>query len=90
MYYSELLSRDLVAKIRSGQPGPNSGTRLTAREKAVVTEISNGHTGKEIAKMLGMSPKTVDTHRLHVREKLKAANIADLVRYAIRNGLIEA
>ena len=51
--------------------------------------IAEGHTNKATAKMLNISLKTVDTHRAKVMRKLDLASTAALVRYAIRNKLIE-
>jgi DNA-binding NarL/FixJ family response regulator len=88
-YFPGLFSPEIVAKIRSGTLDAASVKRLTGREREVVAEISRGRTGKEIAKILSISPKTVETHRSNAREKLNAVGTADLVRYAVRNGLVE-
>jgi len=49
--------------------------------------VAEGHTTKEIAKTLKLSPKTVDSHREHIMEKLSIRNIAGLTKYALREGL---
>ena len=90
MHFSEPLIRELVVKIRSARPSAASADRLTRRERSLVVEIAEGRTTTDIARIWGVSPKTVETHRAAARSKLKAESTADLVRYAVRNGLIEA
>jgi DNA-binding NarL/FixJ family response regulator len=63
--------------------------RLTAREREVFHLIVEGRTSKEIARQLEISAKTAENHRARVLEKLKAHNTADLVRYAMRKGLLD-
>jgi DNA-binding NarL/FixJ family response regulator len=63
--------------------------RLTAREREVFHLIVEGRTSKEIARQLEISSKTAENHRAKVLEKLKAHNTADLVRYAMRKGLLD-
>jgi DNA-binding NarL/FixJ family response regulator len=62
---------------------------LTEREREVLTLIAEGYTNQEIANRLYISIKTVQTHRAHIMEKLNLHDRAELVRYAIRKGLIE-
>jgi DNA-binding NarL/FixJ family response regulator len=63
---------------------------LTARERSVVQLVAEGHINKQIASILNLSVKTVETHRAAVHRKLNINSTADLVRYAIRNKIIEA
>ncbi len=62
---------------------------LTEREREVLTLIAEGLTNQEIASKLYISIKTVQTHRAHIMEKLNLHDRTELVRYAIRKGLIE-
>lgn len=62
---------------------------LSPREEEVLKLIAEGHTGKEIAELLFVSPKTVERHRANVLEKLGMKDRLELTRYAIRTGLIE-
>lgn len=62
---------------------------LTAREREVFHLMVEGLSSKEIARKLVISTKTVENHRAHVLEKLKARNTADVVRYAMRKGLLD-
>src|SRR5689334_3995407 len=63
--------------------------RLTEREREVFHLIAEGMTTKDIAQRLGISAKTAENHRGHVLDKLGVRNTAELVRYALRKGLIE-
>ena len=63
---------------------------ITSRERTVVQLIAEGHTNKEVARLLNISLKTVETHRATIMRKLQATSSAGLVRYAIRNKIIEA
>lgn len=63
---------------------------LTGREKEILTLIAEGLANQEIAQKLYISIKTVQTHRAHILEKLGLHDRTELVRYAIRKGLIEA
>jgi two-component system, NarL family, response regulator NreC len=62
--------------------------RLTPREREVFHLLIEGRTTKEVARALDISIKTAENHRAHVLEKLAAHNVADLVRYAVRKGLL--
>ena len=62
--------------------------RLTPREVEVLRLIAFGHTSVEIARKLHLSPRTVETHRAHVHRKLGLSTRAELVRYALRRGLL--
>jgi two-component system, NarL family, response regulator NreC len=62
---------------------------LTAREREVFHLMIEGQSSKEIARKLVISAKTVENHRARVLEKLKARNTADVVRYAMRKGLLD-
>ena len=63
---------------------------LTAREREIVQLLAEGKTNKEVAVTLGISVKTVDAHRANVMHKLNLRSVTDLVRYAIRNKIIDA
>jgi two-component system, NarL family, response regulator NreC len=84
-----------VIGAKEGGKGGDAGTlqaltpRLTPREKEVVRLIALGGTNKEIASKLGISPKTTDVHRTNIMRRLNAHSVAELVRYAIREQLIE-
>ena len=70
-----------------GRPGPKDP--LTPREEEVVKLIAEAHTNAEIASLLHLSEKTVESHRSNVLRKLGMRDRVQLVRYAIRRGLVE-
>jgi len=67
---------------------PRSLQALTSREHQVFLMLAEGKTVSEIANTLFVSPKTVHTHRQHIMEKLGLRNTTDLIRFALRQGLI--
>ena len=79
---------DYVRQVQSrGEP---SLLLLTDREKEVVRLLTLGQHNKQIAASLGLSDKTVETHRQHAMDKLRIHSIADLTRFAIREGLVSS
>src|SRR5215467_6480143 len=63
--------------------------RLTPREREVVQLLAEGKTSKEVASVLNLSVKTAETHRTNVMRKLNLHSVADLVRYAVRNRIVQ-
>lgn len=72
------------------RPGPEAGSSLTDREREVVVLVAEGHSNKQVAVTLGITPKTVETHRSNIMRKLGLKRTAELVRYAMRDGLIQS
>jgi DNA-binding NarL/FixJ family response regulator len=62
---------------------------LTSREREVVQLVAEGKSAKEVAAMLGITVKTADTHRANLMRKLDIHSISGLVRYAIRNQIVD-
>jgi two-component system, NarL family, response regulator NreC len=63
---------------------------LSDREREVLRLLALGHTNQEIAKMLYISVRTAETHRAHIMQKLGLSSRAELVRYALAEGLLES
>ncbi|HEV8337006.1 MAG TPA: response regulator transcription factor [Candidatus Polarisedimenticolia bacterium] len=86
IYLGEGLSRDLLQL----QPEAGGGREnpLSGRERQVLQLIAEGKKIKEIAAILGVSVKTIETHRMRLMDKLDIHETAGLVRYAIRMGII--
>jgi DNA-binding NarL/FixJ family response regulator len=63
--------------------------RLTSRETEIVQLLAEGKTSKEVANLLSISLKTVETHRSHIMSKLGVHSVAELVRYAIRERIVD-
>jgi DNA-binding NarL/FixJ family response regulator len=88
-YFSSAISETLLDQfLRSKPSSPTFG--LTHREREVVQLIAEGKINKEIGEALQISVKTVETHRAAAMHKLKLRTTAELVRYAVRNNIIEA
>ena len=92
-FFTPEISQILFAKffspgVRKKQSGPEHS--LTTREREVVRLLAEGHSNKEIANCLGISIRTTETHRATLMRKLDLESLAALVRYAIRNNIIEA
>jgi two-component system response regulator NreC len=81
------LLSDFLRRAESGEDPSHLGS-LSERERDVLRLIAQGKTSNEIAQMLYISPHTVQTHRDHIMEKLNLHRKADLIRYAIRTGLV--
>jgi two-component system response regulator NreC len=79
---------DYLQRVRSGEE-KDSYSSLTEREREILKLVAEGYTNNQIAERLVISPKTVDTHRTHVMDKLNLHSRAELVKYAMRRGLLE-
>jgi two-component system, NarL family, response regulator NreC len=81
---------DYLQRVRSGASEErDSYNDLTEREREILKLIAEGFTNNQIAERLIISPKTVDTHRTHIMDKLNLHSRAELVKYAMRRGLLE-
>lgn len=83
-----LLQAYLHGPERPIQPQPARG-RLTAREREIVQLLAEGKSNKEVATALNISVKTAETHRTNIMNKLDLHSISELVRYAVRNNIVE-
>ena len=89
-FYSSVVSERLLHNMTQRVRGDSSGVRLTDREQEILRLVAEGRRGKHIAQMLGISKKTVDTHRTAAMRKLRLQSVAEVVRYAVREKLIHA
>jgi DNA-binding NarL/FixJ family response regulator len=64
--------------------------QLTSREREIIQLLAEGNSTKEVAVALSISPKTAETHRSNIMRKLDIHSTSELVRYAVRNQIIEA
>jgi DNA-binding NarL/FixJ family response regulator len=89
-YISADVSEHLVAAFmdRGAQPPLDLYETLSDREREVLHLMAEGHASADIAKRLFISPRTVETHRAHVMRKLSLRTQTDVVRYALRRGII--
>ncbi|MDQ2714203.1 MAG: response regulator transcription factor [Chloroflexota bacterium] len=79
---------DYLQRVHAGEE-KDSYSSLTEREREILKLVAEGFTNNKIAERLIISPKTVDTHRTHIMDKLNLHSRAELVKYAMRRGLLE-
>lgn len=87
-YFSAQISETLLKSFLSSRM-PGQKQVLAPRERVVVQLIAEGHSNREISEILNLSVKTVEAHRASAMKKLQLTSIAAVVRYAIRNKLIQ-
>jgi DNA-binding NarL/FixJ family response regulator len=89
-YISGPASADLVAEyVKPWVKSQRPGGVMTPRERELARLLADGYSTKEAADVLNISPKTAETHRASIMKKLNARNITDIVKYCIRNHIIE-
>jgi len=86
IYLSPTMASEVIANVvlTKREPGANPVDDLTDRELEILERIGKGEEVKGIAKSLHLSPKTVETHRAHIKEKLKLTNARQVARYAVQ------
>jgi DNA-binding NarL/FixJ family response regulator len=95
-FFTPTLGKLVLEGHLDGTPGKEHGdqqfdaVRLTARQREVVQLLAEGKSSKEIAVALAISVKTVETHRTNIMRRLGFHSVTELVRYAVRNQMIEA
>jgi DNA-binding NarL/FixJ family response regulator len=89
-YLSGPAGQDLVAEyVRPLVNSQKPGGVMTQRERELAKLLADGYSTKESAEILNISPKTAETHRASIMKKLGAKNVTDIVKYCIRNHLLE-
>lgn len=85
-YLSPNMSSEVISSIvlSKSEPGASPTDQLTDRELEILERIGKGQEVKAIAKALHLSPKTVETHRAHIKEKLKLTNARQVARFAVQ------
>lgn len=78
----------MVSRVKSGSVGGSRASSLTAREVTIVRYLAMGLSAKEVASMLRLSPKTIDSHRTRIMTKLQIHDRVALSRFAVREGLV--
>lgn len=79
-----------IAKMLIENPPAQANARLTAREQMILSYIAKGQSSKDIAQTLTISVRTVEAHRRNIKSKLNLDSLAELVRYAMNQGLIDS
>jgi DNA-binding NarL/FixJ family response regulator len=87
---ADMLLNEFSERTSPVPPQPPNQNRLTSREREIVQLLAEGKSSKEVAVALGISVKTAETHRANIMRKLQLHSVSELVRYAIKNQIIEA
>jgi len=87
---SEILFSNILSRAEGHRDVTEPGQRLSAREREIVQLIAEGKGNKQVAEALGISVRTAETHRASILRKLNVDSVAGLVRYAVRNKIVEA
>ena len=85
---SEIVLKGFLKTRSQHEEGERAGARTTPREIEIIRLLAEGKANKEIAAMLGITVRTVETHRAKIMLKLGLHSLADLIHYAIRQGLV--
>lgn len=87
-YLSPAVSQRVIEWVRRGETQASSLDQLTSRQREILQLIAEGHSTKSIASLLNLSTKTVEAHRTELMTRLGIHDVAGIVRYAIRMGLV--
>lgn len=88
-YLSPAVSKSVIQEYLGAQT-ENELDRLTPRQREILQLLAEGKSNKEVARILNLSVKTVDSHRSQIMTRLEIHDITGLVRFAIRNGLVQS
>jgi DNA-binding NarL/FixJ family response regulator len=86
---AEMLLSDFSRQNSTAEPQAIAKNRLTSREREIVQLLAEGKSSKEVAVVLGISVKTAETHRANIMRKLELHSVSEVVRYAVKNQIIE-
>jgi len=85
---STFITPSLRSVMRTLRANGQTVHQLSARERQVLALLADGNSSKEIAREMDISPRTVDTYRKRLADKLEVEGLAEMVRYAVRTGLV--
>jgi DNA-binding NarL/FixJ family response regulator len=89
LYLGPGVPRGILGRLTAGGNNADPYNQLTTREREVLQLIAEGRTNRDIAEVLKLSVKTVDTHRAHLMRKLNIHDQTTLVKFAIRRGIVQ-
>ena len=89
LFIDQAVAEKLAVEMLTGSSGDTSHSGLTDREYQVFLLVARGHGVTDISRQLNLSVKTVSTHKTRILEKMKLANTAELIHYAIRHQLVD-
>jgi DNA-binding NarL/FixJ family response regulator len=88
-HVAETVVEAYLSKKAGTASDPDSHIVLTTREREVIQLLSEGKSNKEVADRLSISTRTAEGHRAEIMKRLKLGSLAELIRYAVRNGIIQ-
>ena len=92
-FFTPRIDRIIRDSFLDGRPSKKAeekqGKQLTSRQREIVQLLAEGKTSKEVSALLNLSAKTVETHRANIMKRLSCHSVSDLVRYAIRNNIVQ-
>lgn len=88
-YFTPKVSEMVLSGYLNPPGEEDSGDRLTSREREIVQLIAEGKSSKEVSSTLNISVKTVEAHRTNIMRKLNVHSLGEIVRYAVRNRIVE-
>jgi DNA-binding NarL/FixJ family response regulator len=88
-YVTSIIAGELLQNYKKAGSGKDGfDKRLTARQREILQLLGEGHSAKEIADMLSISPRTVETHKYNMMQELNLKTTADLIKFAIKHGIV--
>jgi DNA-binding NarL/FixJ family response regulator len=87
-YVTPLIAGELMKSYRNTGHGKDTGVKLTGRQKEILQLLTEGNSAKEIAARLNLSPRTIEFHKYNMMAEWNLKTSADLIRFAIKNGLV--
>ncbi len=87
-YVTPLIMQDMVTSLANGRQSRRDSAKLTTRQREVLQLLAEGHTMKEVANILGLSPRTIAFHKYRIMEEVSLKTNADLIQFAIKHGII--
>ena len=92
-FFTPRVDRMILDSFLDGRPSRRAkemeGEQLTSRQREIVQLLAEGKTSKEVSALLNLSVKTVETHRANIMRRLSCHSVSDLVRYAVRNNIVQ-
>ena len=92
-FFTPRVDRIILDSFLDGSPAKRAkemhGELLTSRQREIVQLLAEGKTSKEVSALLNLSVKTVETHRANIMRRLSCHSVSDLVRYAVRNNIVQ-
>jgi DNA-binding NarL/FixJ family response regulator len=88
-FFTSKVARLVLEGFLRGGTATAAAGALSGREREIVQLLAEGHSNKEVARALGISVKTAETHRSNIMRKMQFDSLSDLVRYAVRNKIVD-